>query len=174
MVFSKSSFSSFISWMALSRSPSRLCKRRTSVSRPLPISNANSGWTESYKGDTVADDREHRTDRHHPHDEQRSLHGEIGLQQKDQLWSVPNLEVYQPFLVTPVTECRSSWATTRPVYFSPRSKNEHEREHAFGPNDWVSWVLSTSQALTISVNSLYRSRISESRSWLLPSSVSSL
>jgi hypothetical protein len=40
--FSRSSFSSFISWIALSRSASKLCKRRTSVNRPLPISNANS------------------------------------------------------------------------------------------------------------------------------------
>ena len=124
--------------MALSRSPSRLCKRRTSVNRPLPISNANSGWTKGHKGDTVADDREQRTNQRHLHDEQHSLHVEIGLQLKDQLWTVPNLEEDQPFLVTPVTERRSSRATTKPVYFSPGSKNKQERGHTFGSNDWVS------------------------------------
>jgi hypothetical protein len=40
--FSRSSFSSFMSWMALSRSASKLWSRRTSVNSPLPISNANS------------------------------------------------------------------------------------------------------------------------------------
>ena len=42
-ILSRSSFSSFMSWIALSRSPRRLCKRRTSVNKPLPISKANSG-----------------------------------------------------------------------------------------------------------------------------------
>ena len=61
-----------------------------------------------HKGDTLADDREQRTNQRHLHDEQHSLHAEIGLQLKDLLWTVPNLEEDQPFSVTPVTGCHSS------------------------------------------------------------------
>ena len=85
----------------------------------------------------MADDHKRGTDRHHPHDEQRSWHVETGLQLKDQLWTVPSLEECQPFLMTPATEYRSLRAMTRQVHFSPGSKKEVEKGHTLGPNDWV-------------------------------------
>ena len=65
----------------------------------------------------MADDHRPDTNQHRPHDEQRSWHAEIGLQLKDRAWTVLNLAECQPFLMTPVTEYRSSRAVTRQVQF---------------------------------------------------------
>jgi hypothetical protein len=47
--FSRSPFSSFMSWMVLSRLPSRLCRRRTSARGLLPIWDAISATDEQHK-----------------------------------------------------------------------------------------------------------------------------
>src|SRR5438309_7809419 len=74
-ILSRSSFSSFMSWIALSRSPRRLCRRRTSVNSPLPISNANSGFRSheflKVMGKHVS--AEEKTHQHRPRDEQHFL-----------------------------------------------------------------------------------------------------